>query len=87
MKSVPIEDRASKLFASLHALSARTQGTNTQILAAAHKRMDAVQKQMQALGPLVLTRHGAEDEYKSLALEAGQLSVVIGQCNESHISR
>lgn len=82
MKAQPIHDRASRLFASLHALSARTDATNQQILDTAGTRLDAVTKRMQALAPLVLVQHGAEDEYQGLALESRQLKVVMGQCNQ-----
>jgi len=81
LKAQPINDRASQLYGSLQALSARTDATNQKILEAAGNRLDAVQKEMAALAPQVLTQHGAEDEYKSLVLEARQLQVVIGQCN------
>ena len=81
MNAQPTHDRASKLFGSLHALSARTDATNRQIHDTACKRLDKVQKQMQKLAPQVLTQHGAEDEYQSLVLEARQLHVVIAQCN------
>lgn len=74
-------DRATKLMASLHGLSAKTDATNKQILATAHKRLEDVKKQMEALAPKVFTQHGAEDAYQSLALESRQLGVVIGHCS------
>jgi hypothetical protein len=74
-------DRAASLMTSLHGLSAKTDATNKQILDAAHKRLDVVAKQMQALAPHVFTQHGAEDEYQKLALESRQLNVVIGHCS------
>ena len=80
MNAQPTHDRASKLFSSLHSLSARTDATNKQILATARKRLDAVNQRMKALAPQVLTQPGAEDEYQALALESRQVKVVIGQC-------
>jgi len=69
--------------ADLSALQARTDADERKILAAAEKRHDDLQKQMDDLRKDAVLDDGAAARYVAMSQELGQVSIVIAKAREA----